>query len=298
MQYFGNPHNIILPWDNPDGRKTIVIEKLKNYRRIVEEAKEIDGELVIEELAQIEELIKTEDYETLVVADEKLSDNLLSINERIYIQSLSKTKEAREEIIEKFKDINDGNEDMAALWLEVNTWKSIVAINGEHRVKRNFKIEVDLTPKSFAIGAGNTPDMEVYVNGCILIPEVSLMSGVQQWEHEGSSVIDHVLKFIEKYENKKVYGIFISKKMNIRTVWQFFILNRESWVGKKVPVIPFTIEQYIDILTFIYGKNLNIHDFIKLISNINKNALESPNYMEWQKNINYLIKKWKTGYIQ
>lgn len=287
-----------MPWDNPDGRKTIVIEKLKNYRRIVEEAKEIDGELVIEELAQIEELIKTEDYETLVVADEKLSDNLLSINERIYIQSLSKTKEAREEIIEKFKDINDGNEDMAALWLEVNTWKSIVAINGEHRVKRNFKIEVDLTPKSFAIGAGNTPDMEVYVNGCILIPEVSLMSGVQQWEHEGSSVIDHVLKFIEKYENKKVYGIFISKKMNIRTVWQFFILNRESWVGKKVPVIPFTIEQYIDILTFIYGKNLNIHDFIKLISNINKNALESPNYMEWQKNINYLIKKWKTGYIQ
>lgn len=65
-----------MPWDNPDGRKTIVIEKLKNYRRIVEEAKEIDGELVIEELAQIEELIKTEDYETLVVADEKLSDNL------------------------------------------------------------------------------------------------------------------------------------------------------------------------------------------------------------------------------
>lgn len=256
MQYFGDPYNIILPWDNPEDRKTIVVEKLKNYMQIVEKAKKIDKELTIKDLPQIEELVKTEDYKKLVVADEKLSDSLLSINERIYIQSISKTKEAREEIIEKFEDISSGNEDMAALWLEVNTWKSIVAINGEHSVKRNFKIEEDLTPKSFAIGAGNTPDMEVYVNGCILIPEVSLMSGVQQWEHEGSSVIDHVLKFIERYEDKDVYGIFISKSMNVRTVWQFFILNRESWVGRNVPVIPITIDQYVDIITFIYSNNL------------------------------------------
>src|SRR5690606_31776272 len=106
----------------------------------------------------------------------------------------------------------------------------------------------------------------------------------QQWRHEGSSVIDHVLKFIEKYEDKEVYGIFISKKINERTAWQFFILNKESWVGRKVPVIPITIDQYIDIITFIYDNNLCIHDFANLVSNINKIAIESPNYIEWQKN--------------
>lgn len=295
MKYFGNPYNIILPWDNPQDRKIIVETKLKNYNDIVEKAINVDEELVIKDLPRIKELIKTNDYKSLIIADEELSDSLLSINERIFIHSTSKTPEIREEIIEKFEDINEGNEDMAALWLEVNTWKSLVAINGEHRVKRNFKLEEDLTPRSFAVGVGNTPDMEVYVNGYILVPEVSLMSGVKQWEHEGSSVIDHVLKFIKQYEDKDVYGIFISKRMNVRIVWQFFILNRESWVERNVPVIPLTIEQYIRIIEFIYENELDIHDFVSLILSINKNALYVSNYRKWEKNIDNIIEDWKTS---
>ena len=182
---------------------------------------------------------------------------------------------------------------MAALWLEVNTWKSIVAMNGTHKVKRNFKIEEDLTPKSFAPGIGNTPDMEVYVNGSILIPEVSLMTGVRQWEHEGSSVIDHVLKFIEKYNEREVYGIFISKKMNIRTIWQFFILNRESWVGRNVPVVPITINQFVEIIFCMYSNNLDIYDFTNLISSISDNAFDTKNYIEWELNIDNIINGWK-----
>lgn len=296
MKHFGDPYNIVLPWDNLEDRKLIVEDKLESYKNIVKEAIEIDNELVIKDLPKLEELIKTEDYRELVIADENLSDSLLTINERIFIQSTSKTLEARKEILEKFEDINSGNEDMAALWLEVNTWKSLVAINGSHKVKRNFKLEEDLTPRSFAPGAGNTPDMEVYVNGYILIPEVSLMSGVRQWEHEGSSVIDHVLKFIEKYEDKDVYGIFISKAMNVRTVWQFFILNRESWVGRNVPVIPLTIKQYVYIMLFIYGNELDIHAFASLISSINENALNSSNYIEWENNIDNIIEEWKISY--
>lgn len=293
MRYYGDPYNIILPWDNPKDRKTLVEEKLKDYKAILGEAISIDPELEIKDLPKIEELIKAEDYKELVIADEKLSSSLLNINEKIFIQSTSKTKEARMEILEKFDDINNGTEDMAALWLEVNTWKSIVAMNGTHKVKRNFKIEEDLTPKSFAPGIGNTPDMEVYVNGSILIPEVSLMSGVRQWEHEGSSVIDHVLKFIEKYNDKEVYGIFISKKMNIRTIWQFFILNRESWVGRNVPVVPITINQFVEIIFCMYSNNLDIYDFTNLISSISDNAFDTKNYIEWELNIDNIINGWK-----
>ena len=94
---------------------------------------------------------------------------------------------------------------MSALWLEVNTWKSLIAISGEQVVKRNFKIEDDLTPKSFAPGVGNTPDMELYKNGYIIVPEVSLMTGVRQWEHEASSVIDHVLSFMNENKEKAEY---------------------------------------------------------------------------------------------
>lgn len=213
----------------------------------------------------------------------------------MFIEVFSKRNETRKEIIEKFEDINDGSEDMAALWLECNTWKSLVAIKGNHRVKRGFKIEDDLTPRSFAPGAGNMPDMELYINGYILLPEVSLMQGVQQWEHEGSSVISHVLRFIEKYKDKEVYGLFISKKMNIRTMWQFFILNRESWVGACVPVIPITISQYIAIIQHIYDNELTIYDLKDLITAIRKNALECPNYLEWEKNIPIIINSWIDG---
>lgn len=135
------------------------------------------------------------------------------------------------------------------------------------------------------------------MNGHILIPEVSLMSGVKQWEHEGSSVIDHVLKFIEMYKDKNVYGVFISKSMNVRTIWQFFILNKESWIGRNVPVIPITISQYMDIIQFIYGKNLNIYDFTNLIVAINESAIEAPNYIEWEVNINTIIRDWKNSSI-
>lgn len=295
MKYYGDPYNIILPWDNPQDRKILVQEKLRDYKAIIDDALKIDKELAIEDLPEIEELINTEDYKELIVADEKLSSSLLNINERIFIQSTSKTKETRLEIIDKFYDISNGTEDMAALWLEVNTWKSIVAMDGTHKVKRNFRIEEDLTPKSFAPGIGNTPDMEVYVNGSILIPEVSLMSGVKQWEHEGSSVIDHVLKFIERYNEKDVYGIFISKKMNVRTMWQFFILNRESWVGRNVPVIPITIKQYVDIIFYIYANDLDIHDFTNLISSISDNAFNVENYIDWEINIDFIIKNWKAN---
>ena len=38
----------------------------------------------------------------------------------------------------------------------------------------------------------NTPDMELYTKEFTIVPEVSLMTGKVQWEHEASSVIDHV----------------------------------------------------------------------------------------------------------
>ena len=81
---------------------------------------------------------------------------------------------------------------MSALWLEVNTWKSLVSINGEKKVVPNFKMEEDLTPRAFAPGLNNTPDMELYTKEFTIVPEVSLMTGKVQWEHEASSVIDHV----------------------------------------------------------------------------------------------------------
>lgn len=298
MDWFGNTDNIILPWENEDERKNLIIDKIDLLNKtihIVNEKYSLELKLNENELYSKVQSINTSSE--LKLFEEDLIKQLTSLNENIFVKYLSQGFESRKEIIEKFNDIVSGNEDMAALWLECNTWKSLVAINGEKVVKRNFDIEEDLTPKSFAPGKNNTPDIELYTSDDVLIPEVSLMSGVQQWEHEGSSVIDHVLKFIDKEKNKNVYGLFISKAINVRTNWQFFILNKESWMGKPVPVIPFTIEQYKDITSFIYDKNLNINNFIELIKQIHIKAKESANYQEWNNNCFKVIKEWKKLYV-
>lgn len=297
MEWFGNPYNILLPWEDENNIKFIIDNKLDIFKNRLKEAEKTIVNFAAEE--KLEKLKDLEDYsgedgKTLMELDRNLSEQLVTLNEELFVKYYSKTEEAREEIIDKFVDILEGNEDMAALWLECNTWKSLVAINGDHYVKRNFKIEEDLSPKAFAPGIGNTPDMELYKNGYILIPEVSLMTGVRQWEHEGSSVIEHVFKYIEQYQDKRVFGIFISSSMNVRTLWQFYILNRESWIGKPVPVIPITIKQYIEIIRHIYVNNLTIDHFQMLIEKIHNDTFNHSTFRDWEKNIDNSIEEWKT----
>ena len=82
--------------------------------------------------------------------------------------------------------------------------------------------------------------------------------------------------------------------MNIRTIWQFFILNRESWIGKPVPVVPITIKQYVGIIEFLYDNNLHIRDFKELVENIYKDTFKYSTFREWEDNIDNSIDNWKT----
>ncbi|OIJ14029.1 hypothetical protein BKP35_07435 [Anaerobacillus arseniciselenatis] len=297
MEWFGNPYNITLPWENKDNIKEIITNKVELLKTKLQRAEtqivNFNGGDRTNAVTNLLTEDVVNDKEALTKLDQYLTEQLVSLNEELFIKYHSKTEAARVEILEKFNDIIEGNEDMAALWLECNTWKSLVAIEGRHYVKRNFKIEEDLTPKAFAPGVGNTPDMELYDDHFILIPEVSLMTGVRQWEHEGSSVIDHVNKFIERYQDKEIYGLFLSSSMNIRTMWQFYILNRESWIGKPVPVVPITLKQYVDIITFIYEKDLAIEDLKSLVKLIHKKTFVFSTYKEWQENISTTIEEWK-----
>ena len=136
--------------------------------------------------------------------------------------------------------------------------------------------------------------MELYFEDMILLPEVSLMTGVKQWEHEASSVIDHVLHFIEKEPSKKVFGLFLSSRIHLRTMWQFFILNKESWLGRAIPVIPLTIQQYINIIKHCYQKEIPITTLLALFLQLSELACELPSYQQWEKEIEISIKKFVT----
>ena len=76
-------------------------------------------------------------------------------------------------------------------------------------------------------------------------------------------------------------------------MWQFFILNKESWMGNPVPVIPLTIGQYMKILEHTYQNNLEIDQFNNLLQYIHKGTTNFKNYEIWDKNIEKYIEEWK-----
>lgn len=302
MHWFGSATNVTLPWEKLSERKEIIADKAEILQTLLNNTSETayHQKAIIspEELKQILIHSKTStQVSDLKNLEHILSSAITSHNEDYFIKVSSKTPEERFKILEKFDDIL-ANDDMSALWLEVNTWKSLIAIQGTQILKRNFKIEDDLSPRSFAPGVGNTPDMELYKENYIIIPEVSLMTGVRQWEHEASSVIDHVMSFIKKYQEKQVLGLFISSQINLRTLWQFFILNRESWIGCPVPVVPLTIAQYVSIITFLYENQLNVDYFKELIEYLSKMCKEYKTYEEWGKDMDSNITHWKKISIQ
>ncbi len=292
--YFGNPYSNPLPWDEPRllGRiiqKKISIVKNRTYQ------KELNVALKASNLNKLKDL------------ERRLDTEILEKKEKEFIDIVSKTTEEREKIIQKFIDIENGDEDLAALWFEVNTWKSLVAMKGSHYVKRNFKLELDLRPRSFAAGTDNTPDMEFYNKKYILIPEVSIQSGVQQWITEGSSIVEHVLKFleikngkkflgienIEKYINrhniKAIYGLFLCKKINQRLLWQMFVLNKEAWLGEPIAIVPMEIKSYVRIIKFMYSRDISALKFEELISDLAKSSQKCDNYQNWRETQNKLI---------
>ena len=289
--WFGKIDDLKLPWENKTELADIVKYKIK--LATTKFSGFSNPEISWEKLRDWCIKLSSFTIDDLKDIEKKLDDAIKNANIKKYIQKTSQTCENRKEVLNRYQLIQN-DDDESALWLEVNTWRAFVSINGLNKeVVPNFKMNPDLTPKSFAPGIGNTPDMEIYFGSYVIIPEVSLMTGVQQWEHEGSSVIDHVIKKMKDNKNKEVLGLFISSSINIRTNWQFFILNRESWLGEPVPVVPMKLETFIKILTFIYKRNLKIDDFNALIWKISRSTSQLKNYKEWDICSNQIIENWE-----
>ena len=106
------------------------------------------------------------------------------------------------------------------------------------------------------------------------------------------------------------YNIFLKKidiilrdtysisSINTRTKWQFFILNKESWIGNPVPVIPMTIDMYSDVMKFIYENKINISDFVMLIKVIHTLSLNTHDFETWYNQSSECITSWKYDVAQ
>ena len=295
-EHFGDPAARELPWDRPESLAEHVRRRAEALKRVYAERRARAAQLpLIVDPDEALRAVDGADYAELRTWNQRLERGLIGAREREFVEHGARTPGMRREILEKFDDILGGTEDDAARWLEVNTWRSLVALDGDHTVERNFKLEEDLTPRSFAPGAGNTPDMQYSSPRIIVVPEVSLQSGVRQWTNEGASVVDHVFRLIEEHEAdaRPVIGLFLAPTLNERTVWQFFILNQQSWRGEPVPVVPLEVAVWRDLLAHAYEGDLPARSIEELVFHMHRSVLASRNFRDWQRKMQLMIETWK-----
>lgn len=306
---FGDPYCCPLPWDRKNELFNItwnnlqgIREKINNYE-IPEDNKFLEfTECLLKKLNE-----NRDRKENLRKIGDKVRELSTSVNEIIFIHYKSKTLDARKMILEKFRDIIDGKtvEESLAIWLENNTWRSLVALDGDHHAKRNFSIEPDLSPRFFAPGVGNTPDIELYNEDFIIIIEVTLTTGVAQWKSEAGAVVDHINSFIEvkmgeeeerkgnvvSGDPRKIIGLFLARTINSRIMWLFFALNKHSWLNQPIPIIPINLEDYIKIIEKLYSDNIRATYFEKFLYTLHREAMACSTVAEWEKSMNKKIRK-------
>ena len=310
---FGDPYSKELPWDKGEKLYNIILENLKEIKSKVIEYIDVSNDKYLEEIDKLIDKCKQnrDNKEILKNIEDEVRKLTISINEDIFIDITSTQDKERKKIISRLEDIlNERETEISlALWFENITWKSLIGINGTHNVKRNFKVEPDLSPRFFAPGTGNTPDMEYYSKDFILIPEVSLTSGVVQWKNEGGSVVDHINSYIEvknsndeqvkgevvSGDERDIMGLFLARKIDERVFWLFYALNNNSWMGEPIPIIPLKLEKYIMIIKKMYEGNHNSSYFEKFLYTLHKEAKASDDYKEWEKSINSKIDKFITS---
>jgi len=296
--HYGDPHAIELPWDRPESLAEHVRERAKALRRLFAKRRAEAPQLALDiDPSDVLRHMAGANYAELRDWNRRLERGLVTAREREFVSHESKTPKVRRAILAKFEDIVTGSEDDAARWLEVNTWRSLVALDGDHTVVRRFRLEEDLSPRSFAPGAGNTPDMEYYSPRIVLVPEVSLLSGVRQWTNEGAAVVDHVFRLITDHEDdaRPVIGLFLAPTLHDRTVWQFFVLNQQSWRGVPVPVIPFEVAEWRGLLAHAYVARITSSEFEDLIFRLHRAALTTRDFREWREEMSRRIDAWKAG---
>lgn len=189
-----------------------------------------------------------------------------------------------------------GGEAYYPAYLEWNTWRVFLAINtlfNQPYEARNFKIDEDLQPINQA--TGNQADMVFEYEDFILVTEVTLNTGSNQYSAESEPVPRHVAKVQYENDDKKVFGIFIAREIDMNTVLTFFNSREHIINGKKLnlTIIPMTIEQIKFLLAKFKKSKFSVDDMKSLFIKIEEDMNSKTDAIDWYKEIPALIKGWQ-----
>lgn len=293
-KYYGNPMAVLLPYENVNDLKAIAQQWAQLNLELTSKVKEISPKLLPK--IEIPEYLPT-DLEQLKEIEERLRSQATLLKKTLIGYDL-REKSKLIEIVRDFHIISKGDVVDPPTFLEWNTWRAFESMDVAEKIIPNFKFSDDMQPLSPA--GGNVPDLEVYYDDFVLIPEVTLKSGAIQWRDEAEPVPVHVIRIKRQISDKPVYGIFIAPKIDSRTCNVFYgCHSTPDMFGDTISIIPFTIQQFQEILLLFASQGFKPARILSLLKQIDESRsqfthLPTDRGVAWTANISIIIAHWRS----
>lgn len=277
-EYLGNPEKIEI-WRDSEVHQNYDAERLLNFIKIHQKASAIElssqyahASNRTERLAALSNL----EYQSMV------------------IHRIAESRKIRENLTMTYPDIKKTFEDISTLrnsmidkplMFEWNTWRLFNLFPDSISVVGNFLSDADGNPLRTA--SGGMADIICEFDDFWLIVEVTLQTGMKQYETEGEPITRHVGNHIKKIrENgdaKPVYGLFIAEKINNELL---FYLNAIAWrpsqhYGGQIQIFPISVEKLIDIMDSTNLEGLKSTKLLKSMQEIFGSELEHFGELDW-----------------
>lgn len=276
--WLGNPAASELPWARPSDMQAILQARITALQLAPGLS---PGKL--SELGVLSRKVAVASSSTeLALLESALRGTVLPDVKAHYASVTAKSDAERREILELLSRIESKTQENRALWLEAATWRALTSLDGAPEVAHGCKFDEHLNPLSFGPGGAASPDMYAEQPALVLVTEVTMLQNNEQWVKEGASVIDHVQNLISRFKDKEVVGAFICPSVYYRTCWQFFILSRESWLGRPIPVVPLTLGQFRGLLADAYTHGRSFGEVTEKITALAASASGHQTYKQWE----------------
>lgn len=182
--------------------------------------------------------------------------------------------------------------------IQLEKWSAMAlhALNDALSINPNYPVGDDNEPL-FTAPAGKA-DIECYYNEYNSICEVTMLTGRNQWYNEGQPVMRHLREFENTNNEKPSYCIFVAPRMHQDTVNTFWFATKYEYEGTKQKIIPFTINQLVDILKILIkvkeaNKTLLHTDIRNLFNSVVEITENVGSSGEWLSEIPNIITQWE-----
>ncbi len=178
--------------------------------------------------------------------------------------------------------------------LEWIVWRAFLAIGNlvnEPWEARRFQIDQDYLPVHCAPGGG--PDMIFEFLNTVVVVEVTLTRSSRQEAVEGEPVRRHVAKYVQEYEGKEVFGLFLAVEVDSNTANTFrnghWFLNDDQKIS--LSIVPMTLSDFSRFIESGIGRLTEMPRLLKnmLVECRSRANEEAP---DWKREISRIAAKY------